>query len=302
MGVGLIGVLVASGWLGVACSDTDSPSLGGAAGSPGEQEQGGGGEAGGAVDLGGAASEPDAGGAGGDKAVVAGGGAGTDSGGAAAGGGGSSSLAGAGNEAGSLSVRESLIDDFEDADGNIEAVDGRQGYWYTTLDTYGSTIVPVPADATHVQPGTTNCRAGSIACLIVSGVTVAVDEDHFVFPYATVAFSLMKEDKIHPYDASTYSGIKLWVRGDATVRISVPTLATARVGWGGTCAVDCDDLHGVSVALSNAWKEVTLPFATIEQEGFGAAVAFDSSQLLGLTVLFPAGTTFNAAIDDVTFY
>ena len=124
------------------------------------------------------------------------------------------------------------------------------------------------------------------------------------------------------FDASAYSGIHLYLRGNTVgtegvnyaptaniVRVNVVTTATS--GMYGTCDPaqgQCDDHFGVWCPVGQAWAQCNVPFGNLSQRGWGAVETFDKSQLLQVQILAvrdtaAAGpTTWNVGADDVAFY
>lgn len=202
------------------------------------------------------------------------------------------------------SAMDLLIDDLEDKDNGVAKIGGRSGYWYTYLDSFGSTIMPAP-DATGVsplKPGSTDCHGGT-SCIIISGKTAEADDAAEIYPYAGVGFDFSNAKKPCVYNASAYSGIKFWARGDVLITVKVNVSATADAKGGGTCTTGCNNGHGLTKLLSSTWTEVDLPFATIKQDpNWGTQVSFDKASLLSVQVQVPSDGAFNVALDDFTFY
>jgi hypothetical protein len=197
-----------------------------------------------------------------------------------------------------------MIDDLEDKDNGIAKVGGRSGYWYTYVDALGSTIVPKPdaTGAAPLLPGSTDCHGG-MACIIISGTTGAADEVAMKYPYAGVGFDFSNAKKPCVYNGGAYTGIKFWARGDVEITIKVNESATADAMGGGTCTTGCSNGHGAKVALTPAWAQIDLPFATIMQDlTWGTQAAFNKATFLSLQVQVPAGGPFNVALDDFTCY
>jgi hypothetical protein len=200
-------------------------------------------------------------------------------------------------------IADVLIDDLEDKDNGVAKVGNRTGFWYTYLDAYGSMITPAP-DATGVaplKPGATDCHGG-MACVLVSGTTALADEVAMKYPYAGVGFDFSNAKKPCVYNGTAYTGIKLWARGDVPIRVKINTSGTADAGGGGTCATNCNDGYGMDFVLTPTWAELDMPFASLAQEGWGTVVTFDKAALLSVQIQIPAGQTFSAAFDDITFY
>jgi hypothetical protein len=200
-----------------------------------------------------------------------------------------------------------LIDDMEDVNNGIAKVGGRNGFWYTFSDAYGTMITPKPDPAGSIPlvPGSVDCHGASKGCIVVSGTVVANDEVAMKYAYAGVGFDFSNAKKPCHYNASAYSGIKFWARGDAELTLKVNIPATADAGGGGTCTVDCGNAHGLKVILTPTWTEYDLPFASIAPDptwGPMPPPAFDKGNLLSVQVQFPPGGAFSAALDDFTFY
>jgi hypothetical protein len=210
---------------------------------------------------------------------------------------------------------ETKIDDLEpdpmDASGNaLPHIGGRSGFWYTYGDALGSTITPMPdpGGANPLKPGSTNCHGGSMGCVIITGTTAMADEENGKYPYAGVGFDFSNAKKPCVYNASAYSGIKFWARGDVPITIKLNTVATATADGGGSCTGDtCNggfSPMGVDVLLEPDWKEIDLNFAMAAPPSWAAALAMhpDKATVLSVQVQIPPGQTFNVALDDFTFY
>ena len=206
-------------------------------------------------------------------------------------------------------IADLLIDDLEDKDNGVARVGNRTGYWYTYLDAFGSTITPKP-DATGTAPllpGSTMCHGG-MACIMISGTTAAADEVAKKYPYAGVGFDFSNAKKPCIYNASAYTGIKFWARGDVPITIKLNTSATAKMDGGGTCTGDlCNggfSPAGADVVLTAAWQQIDINFATAAPPAWAAALAMhpDKANLVSLQVQVPPGQTFSIALDDFTFY
>lgn len=206
-------------------------------------------------------------------------------------------------------IMDLKIDDLEDGDNGVLKIGGRSGYWYTYLDALGSMITPAPSpagSATPLKPGTTMCHGASTKCIIITGTTAMADEALSKYPYAGVGFDLSNAMKPCVYNASAYTGIKFWARGDVTVTIKLNTTASASADGGGTCiGAMCNggfSPAGADVLLSPDWTEITLPFATAMAPEWAVPGPPDKSKLLGLQIQIPPGQTYNVALDDFTFY
>lgn len=207
-------------------------------------------------------------------------------------------------------ITDLLIDDLEDGDNGVSKVGNRTGFWYTYLDTYGSTITPKPdaSGASPLVPGMTNCHGGT-HCVMISGSTAAEDTVSVPpkYPYAGVGFDLSNAKKPCVYNGSAYSGIKFWARGDVPITIKLNTTATADSAGGGTCAAECNggfSPAGVDVVLTPTWQQIDLNFAMAKGPTWVLTPkTLDKAALLSLQIQVPSGqAAYSIAIDDITFY
>ncbi len=190
-----------------------------------------------------------------------------------------------------------LIDDFEDNDAAILAVDGRSGSWYVINDgqgmqTPGNGMLVVPSDLMPL-------RGGSEQGLHTSG-------GPFAQWGALVGTSLASSSEVGvPYDLSAYAGIRFWVRTGSQfavkqVRVNLPTPGT---NSGGPCSV-CNDHWGAVVPLTSQWTQVQVRFADLDQAGFGVP-QLQSPELTHVTAIqfiFAQGVSFDLWLDDIEFF
>ncbi len=189
-------------------------------------------------------------------------------------------------------VGAASIDDLEDCDAAILPNDGRSGNWYQYLDTFGSTLVPAMfAAAMGGSPVSPRCA------IHVSGMTVnnpAMSQ----FGFAGVGFSFPGNMAV---DSSEYDGVTFYAKGTGQIRVAVTIPATTDAQFGGTCATNCGDSFGFVVDLTPDWKQYTVPWTTLAQDGWGTAATFEQSQMTGIDFGFSSGWTFDAFIDDIGY-
>jgi hypothetical protein len=121
------------------------------------------------------------------------------------------------------------------------------------------------------------------------------------------------------YDASVFSGISFALSGSVAsgyLRFYVVTAGTTSTAYGGTCTsgTSCNDYFGIAL-LPNTSTPVTVkvPFTLLAQEGWGAAVKWDPTQILGIQLqvrvdhnnLFGPATPVdysNICVENITFF
>lgn len=142
---------------------------------------------------------------------------------------------------------------------------------------------------------------------------------------ATLALTLNANPKdsgqaLKAYDASAWDGIALWVRlGEArsgrAILVSARDPFTSRPPASSNQEPYCSsadgvpdakkcDPFGLAVLLEPEWRFVTVPFALMQQKGFGAPSPLgqlDASQLVGLELGFSAGD-WDVWVDDIALY
>jgi len=199
---------------------------------------------------------------------------------------------------------ELLIDDMEDGDHVIRPIGSRMGYWFTYND---GTATQMPSGAKFTQSAGAGASTASTKFAETSGPA-------FTSWGAGIGFDFNNSaSKSCAYDASAYSGIKFWAKGNvairATVKIPGTTAKKANGSDAGSCVATttamCDDHYGLTTAtLTPAWKQFTLDFAatTFAQEGWGTKVAFDPKSVIAMQFQVAKALPFDFSIDDVTFY
>jgi endoglucanase len=194
---------------------------------------------------------------------------------------------------------EGVIDNGEDANNQVGVRDGRNGYWYTYVDEFGSTVEPEAGSrggTFSMSPGgANNSKYGAnVHGRIGSGSVV----------FGAVGFNFL--DPKGPYDASRYNGIAFWARKGGgsvgKVRLKVPDGSTTQEG--GKCR-ECFNDFGADLNLSEAWTRYVFPFKKMRQEadwGSPRPRSIDKSKLYGMQwQVNTPGATFDIWVDDVEF-
>lgn len=218
----------------------------------------------------------------------------------------------------SVSVDDSLIDDFEDGDGDLVAIGGRNGAWFTFNDGSG---VQTPAPDTEIVPQVLDASADLVLHSTGEGFSPArlLPDGSFAFGAGVGAILSVDPttDEAVPYDASGYAGLgfsfAISFPSSTPVQLSflVGTSATTPVEDGGTCTEGCFDDFGVvgSIPFSPFTFSGVLPFEALTQGGFGTPATFDPATILSLKwiIAFPdvgqpaSANQFDFQLDDVAF-
>jgi endoglucanase len=188
-----------------------------------------------------------------------------------------------------------LIDDLEDNDNRIEPLENRSGYWFSYVDSQGTTLSPSPFSMT---PEGAN---GSKYAVHVSGKMGASGN-----VFAGVGFNFMEPKQA--YDATAYKGISLRAKsapGASThaVRLKVGDVNTSPEGK--VCKDKCYNDFGADLTLTDDWTKYSIPFkAMTQQPGWGdpRPKSIDVSQLFGVQFAqSETGATYDVWVDDIQF-
>lgn len=189
---------------------------------------------------------------------------------------------------------KAMIDDGEDRNDQILVRDGRGGYFYTFVDSAGSSIEPGAAFKMDKPGGNDSKYAVHIKGQLAAGGEV----------YAGVGLDFRSPRG--PYNASKYKGVaflaKTAASGGAQVRFGVPDVNTDPAG---KVCTECFNNFGINVDLTDQWTRFEVPFTEMHQQpawGNPRPEAIDVSKLISLTWQISApGTTYDVWIDDITF-
>jgi len=186
-----------------------------------------------------------------------------------------------------------LIDDVEDDNSEICASGGREGAWYVASDGTSTDLTP-PEGADFLPSMIPGGRGTSRYAAHYSG-------SGFTDWGAVMGFSLRNGS---PYDASGAGGITFWMKSNAAVVVSVPTLETSPRSQGGPCADDDSICAGrfafYITAPGSEWTEYHVPFAALSQNDGSAT--WNASHLLNIDFAAQRDAAFDVWVDDVAFY
>jgi len=194
---------------------------------------------------------------------------------------------------------DALIDDLEDGDGRLRLVDGRDGGWFVINDQTGTQL---PAGA--IVPETGEGADGSEGFVRTMG-------QGFSGWGAAIGVNFHGNPSC-PYDASAFSGVSFYARGDSTISVQVSTAATVPIATGGdgTCQKPggspdegCYGTHRKDVELSADWQHYSLSWDELVQPSWGTPAALEPSRVIALqfTVLEDEALDFDFAVDEVAF-
>jgi hypothetical protein len=184
-----------------------------------------------------------------------------------------------------------MIDDFEDGDDQLWAVEGRGGKWYAFDDGTGTASPARDAFATSAAEDRPTSAVHSTG-------------EGFSDYGGGVGFGLSG-----CYDASAYTGVSFWAKADtsvlATIRFSVATSDTRPEAQGGTCTgTGCGDNYGIAIELTDEWKQYEIKWTDMFQVNWGKKFAFNNHNLLGVDFTAYSDTKpfgWDFWVDDIAF-
>jgi hypothetical protein len=209
-----------------------------------------------------------------------------------------------------MGTTEDTISDFEDGTGSVLPNGGRNGGWYSYVDTAPTCMVmPAPngtATAAEIPGGRCNSMFAmhftGMGCSVF-GAGVGTD---LAAPAAGDGGTATTAAKT-PYDVSAYTGISFWVRADkgSSIRFKMPMTDDTKTTDGGSCVDSptskCSDDFGSNIALTKNWVKKTVMFSTMKQEGWGKKFTWTPAHVTSIQFQVPVVTAFDVWIDDVSF-
>lgn len=189
---------------------------------------------------------------------------------------------------------DGVLDDGEDGNNQVLPAKGRGGYWYTFVDTAGSSISPAAGQFEMAQGG----GSGSTYAARMTG---KVGTGQVVFAGMGLNFTEPKGQ----YDASAYKGLSFKAKkgaGASKVRLKVPDVSTDPDGK--VCG-DCFNDFGADIELTDAWTTYVFPFSSMRQlPGWGSPhpASIDPTKLYGVQFqVNTPGAAFEIWVDDLRF-
>jgi hypothetical protein len=190
---------------------------------------------------------------------------------------------------------DGLIDDFEDENGQLSQIGGRDGYWWTKHDDKGSTVGPDPFIPSE------GGADGSGLALRATGKTAIGGPETWGACFGVDMITRKKA----VYDASRYVGISFKAKvGEGSTRQIRVSIGDANTHPDiGICKV-CWNHFGKDLTVTSQWKEYTVLFSELQQQaGWGdpRPAALTPSKLVAIDWAIAGGQTFDLWIDDIQF-
>ena len=206
----------------------------------------------------------------------------------------------AGCDGKAVPAQDGLVDDFEDDNGQIAILDGRDGYWWKNADSEGAKFTD-PPDGSPLKFADEGAH-GSTKSLHVAGSTKKGSDQAYGVEIGTNLVST----KASLYDGSKYVGVsfmaKVGAKSAKTVRFNMGDVNTHPDL--GSCQ-SCWNHFSKNVELTTEWKEYQVAFTDMTQRaGWGEPrpKSITPKELYTLTFAFEgSGSEFELFVDDIQF-
>jgi hypothetical protein len=189
-----------------------------------------------------------------------------------------------------------VLDDMEDGNFYLTPRPPRYGFWYVAGDGTAAAELPKIEEL-----------MGTLApARDASTLAVHFAASGFKGWGASLGLSFTDQaSKRAKYDAGNATGLSFWVKGSVTgnakVRVLFPLPGTDPLYE--LCGQEdqgmCLDHYATQISVTADWQQLTIPFSSLHQAGWGAPVpAFDPTEMLGIE--WSAGTTaLDIWLDDL---
>jgi hypothetical protein len=184
-----------------------------------------------------------------------------------------------------------LIDDLEDRNARLSIADGREGAWMVYNDGSGK---QVPPGLSPLHPERlAKPRGNSRYALHTSGGRFSIWGSIVVGTFANSGC----------YDASAYSGIEFWAKGNTRIHIQLSVIDEISVENGGLCTgKGCYSGPPKAFDLTRQWQKYTLSFAELTRLNVPDKFRFDPKRVVSINIsIHREDTPFDVWIDDVSF-
>ena len=172
------------------------------------------------------------------------------------------------------------------------------GYWYTTCDTYGTTMCPSGTAGTiffPVSPGDSSNFAAHMSGQMYDNTTTN-------YPYAEMGFNFINGTPPQAINLATYSGCSATSSISFDMKSSQSNAVWFSISDAGTTL--SSDTAGINLTAATGWTPVTVTFASMQTQSWGTPYPYSFSAGNGGTPPYEQAvaptwevTTSNAVID-----
>jgi hypothetical protein len=173
-----------------------------------------------------------------------------------------------------------LFDDFEDGDHKAFKGFEREGWWWAATDTTPGAKISPPKD--QFKPERLPEAEATKENLFAVHLSAEGQKEWGAVWGATVEWS--NGGIKCPYNASLFGGVSVRAKGKGPVRVQLGMPETVGGDGGGQCKERCYDSYGKVLFLTDQWQEFSIPWESLQQEGWGTQVRFDPARLIQLSL------------------
>jgi hypothetical protein len=210
-----------------------------------------------------------------------------------------------------MGTTDLTISDFEDGSGSVLPNGGRNGGWYSYVDTAPTCMVMPPPNGSATAAQIPGGRCQSMFAMHFTGMGCSVFGagvgTDLAAPAAGDGGTTTATAAKTPYDVSAYTGVSFWVRADkgSSIRFKMPMTDDTKTTDGGNCVdsatAKCSDDFGSNIALTKNWVKKTVLFSAMKQEGWGKKFTWTPAHVTSIQFQVPVVASFDVWIDDVSF-
>lgn len=187
-----------------------------------------------------------------------------------------------------------LVDDFEDGDLVLDRKRNLRGVWYVNNDGTGAQA-PQPGDESEGLVDSPGSPDSPEHALHTSGAAFT--------RWGAFAAARLNASRSGAcsYDLSRYTGMRLSIKGEGSLRVNLGAVPTTPVVDGGTCSTDACSDYGKSLELTSDWQSQDVSFAELEQPAWATPAPLELESALRVSFWAERGD-FEFWVDDLRFY
>jgi len=196
-----------------------------------------------------------------------------------------------------------MVDDLEDGDDRSCLNQQRNGEWWASTGTSTGSIDPPKTGEFPAYPLGADARPGSQYGMRLSGNGFGHEESD----WASLGFNLIDNTS---YDLTRFTGLAFYAKNKSqatgiALHVEIATDTTTPLVDGGACQSDCSDHFMKVVNIDDTWREYSVPFGELLQEGWGVKakdLAHARFVFFGFLGTDQGPAAFELLIDDVRLY
>jgi hypothetical protein len=193
---------------------------------------------------------------------------------------------------GTRRASDGLIDDFEDGNGQLALLGGRDGYWWVAKADHATVTLP----ASGFSPSDGGADGSATAARFVGRT------DHRDQWGAAMGVNFLASGF---YDASKYAGVGFAIKASqpsVNVRVKLPDVSSHPEG--SVCSAECWNSFGRELIVGTEWTKLSFTWSELSQQsdwGIPRPPSVTPAKLKNIEWAVYPGVEFDVTIDDVHF-